>query len=302
MEEPKRRGSLVGPVILIGLGIVFLLNNLGVLSWSVWDVILGLWPVLLIAAGLDLLLGRRSVWGSLLALAILAAAVAGALWLFNTGVVPAVPAEEISQALNGATRAEVVLAPAVGRVHVESLTESGNLLEGVVRPTRGEQVSHDFTVADETAKLALRSAGVFAPALGGWDSHRGWDIELTPDVPLDLEVSFGMGECEVDLTDLTVTDLQVSIGIGQVTVVLPEAGSFQARIEGAIGKTVVVIPREMAARIQTDTALGSADLPEGYRQQGDAYVSPDYESADHRVDLEVSQAIGQVSIQHSVGE
>jgi hypothetical protein len=66
MDEKRddRRRSLVGPVILIGLGVVFLLNNLGVLAWSVWEVILRLWPILLVAAGLDLLLGRRSIWGS----------------------------------------------------------------------------------------------------------------------------------------------------------------------------------------------------------------------------------------------
>jgi len=68
MEQRRWRGSLVGPIILIGLGIVFLLNNLGLLSWSVWEVILRLWPILLIAIGLDILLGRRwaccsSPWG-----------------------------------------------------------------------------------------------------------------------------------------------------------------------------------------------------------------------------------------------
>ena len=68
MEGKTRRGGLVGPIILITLGVVFLMNNLGVLDWSVWVVIFRLWPVLLVAAGLDLLLGRRSVWGSLLAL------------------------------------------------------------------------------------------------------------------------------------------------------------------------------------------------------------------------------------------
>jgi hypothetical protein len=47
-------------VILIGLGVVFLLNNPGILNWSVWDVIFRLWPVLLIAAGLDILIGRRA--------------------------------------------------------------------------------------------------------------------------------------------------------------------------------------------------------------------------------------------------
>ena len=81
MKEKHRRGSLVGPMILIALGVVFLLNNLGILPWSIWEVILRLWPILLIGIGLDLLLGRRSVLGSLLALILTFLILAGALWL-----------------------------------------------------------------------------------------------------------------------------------------------------------------------------------------------------------------------------
>ena len=108
-KRDTRRGGLIGPVILIGLGVVFLLNNLGILSWSIWTVIFRLWPVLLVAAGLDLLLGRRSVWGSLLALVLTVAIVAGVLGLFGAGIMPgrAAAGEEISQALDGATRAEL---------------------------------------------------------------------------------------------------------------------------------------------------------------------------------------------------
>ncbi len=57
------RGSLVGPAVLVGLGIILLLNNFGALPWSVWETIFRLWPVLVIGVGLDLLIGRRSIWG-----------------------------------------------------------------------------------------------------------------------------------------------------------------------------------------------------------------------------------------------
>ena len=86
-KKKERRSSLVVPVILIGLGIVFLLNNLGILTWSVWDVIFRLWPVLLVAGGLDVLIGRRSAWGALLSLVLTLALVAGALWLYEAGIV-----------------------------------------------------------------------------------------------------------------------------------------------------------------------------------------------------------------------
>jgi lia operon protein LiaF len=88
-KRPERspiRGSLAGPAVLIGLGIVFLLNNLGYLGWGIWDTLLRLWPVLLIAVGLDLLIGRRSALGSALLALLVVAALGAAIWW--TGLPP----------------------------------------------------------------------------------------------------------------------------------------------------------------------------------------------------------------------
>jgi putative adhesin/cell wall-active antibiotic response 4TMS protein YvqF len=50
MYPPRRRRSLAGPVVLIFIGIVFLLKNLG---WSFpwWNLLADWWPVLLIVVG-----------------------------------------------------------------------------------------------------------------------------------------------------------------------------------------------------------------------------------------------------------
>jgi hypothetical protein len=303
MDEQKRRVSLTGPVILIGLGIILLLNNLGVLKWSVWEVILRLWPVLLIAWGLEILIGRRSVWSSLLALVLIVVVLAGTLWLFGAGIGigQASAAEEVRQALDGATLlgAEVVIAPAVGTLHIEALPESANLVEGVIRLGSGERATPEFAVEGETATFTLRSEGAFIPFVGGWGDERGWDLGLNPDVPLQLEVSLGVGQSDVDLTGLTVSDLEVSMGVGQITVILPSEGHFQAEIDGAIGQTIVVIPAGLAARIRVDTGLASSQLPDEYQRRDDVYTLPGYNSADNRVDLEVSQAIGNITIRHA---
>lgn len=300
-EQKRRRVSLVGPVILIGLGIVILLNNMGVLAWSVWEVIFRLWPILLIAAGLEIILSRLSVWGSLLALVLTVAILTGGLWLLRTdiGTGQVVAGEEVRQALGGATRAEVVIKPGVGSLHIEALPESANLVEGVIRVGRGQRVRRDFAVVGKTATLTLQSEGTtFGPFIG-WDDQRSWELGLAPEVPLELEVSFGVGQADIDLTDLTVDNLKVNAGIGQTTVTLPYEGRFQAKIEGAIGKTVVVIPAGMAARIHVSAGLAARDLPTAYQRQGDVYTSPGYATAENRVDLEVSQAIGKVTIRHS---
>jgi hypothetical protein len=79
MEPVKSRNSLFGPVLLIGLGILFLFSNLGVLDLDFWSILFRFWPVLLIAVGLDILLGRRSGVGALLALLLLALVILGGL-------------------------------------------------------------------------------------------------------------------------------------------------------------------------------------------------------------------------------
>jgi len=64
-SEPQSRyyhrhhgGSIVWAVILIAAGAVFLLNNFGLLPWSIWDTMWRFWPVFLIIWGLQVIFGR----------------------------------------------------------------------------------------------------------------------------------------------------------------------------------------------------------------------------------------------------
>lgn len=46
------------PLLLIILGILFLLNNLELLPWSIWNNLWRFWPLLLVLFGLEILLGK----------------------------------------------------------------------------------------------------------------------------------------------------------------------------------------------------------------------------------------------------
>jgi len=47
--------GLVVPIVLVCVGVVLLLNTLGVLAWETWSEIGRFWPVLVIAFGLGIL-------------------------------------------------------------------------------------------------------------------------------------------------------------------------------------------------------------------------------------------------------
>jgi len=90
----------------------------------------------------------------------------------------------------------------------------------------------------------------------------------------------------------------VNMGVGRTTVILPNEGNFEARIEGAIGQTTVIVPRSTAIRIHLATGIAARQVPSDYQRHNDAYTSPGYEGADDRIELKVSQAIGNVTIRY----
>lgn len=73
---PRRDRSLAFPRVLIGIGVLLLLANLGYVGGVAWGQLARLWPVLLVLAGIDLLVLPRSF---ALAAVVETAIVAGAL-------------------------------------------------------------------------------------------------------------------------------------------------------------------------------------------------------------------------------
>jgi hypothetical protein len=295
-----RRGGLVGSVLMIGLGIVFLLSNYGLLLLNVWEIILNLWPILLIAIGFDVFFGRRSIWASLAALAIVIVILIGALWAFGIGINTGRPVagEQITQALDSATQASIVLDPGVGSIHVNALEQSGVLLEGRVSTSRGQQVNQDFSRDGDTANLSLKMTGNNFVYFPGRTNQWVWDLGVTPDVPVSLKVNLGAGEVNLDGTNLDLSDLNVDLGVGLARLDLPATGNFNAKVSGAIGQIEVGIPQGMAVRIKSSTAISNISVPPDFEKLGDVYSSPGFATAESRVELQLSEAIGSISVHY----
>lgn len=57
--------KIVSGIFLISLGVIFLLNSLGVLPWGIWKMLFiigaNLWPVFIILAGASVIVGQSLV-------------------------------------------------------------------------------------------------------------------------------------------------------------------------------------------------------------------------------------------------
>lgn len=297
----ERRGGLFGPLLLISAGVLFLLNNLGIVDWNIWLSLLSLWPIILIGIGLDLLIGRRSTIGSLVVALVVLALLFGGAWYLVQGSGPsgATASHPISQPLAGVERADIQIRAGAGDVQLGPLGGQDQLIEGEVMLRPNQELAETFTTSGDQATYYLGIIGsniVLAPTLGRSNTEK-WDLSLSQEATLDLNLTVGAGDADVDLTRLDLSALAFHIGVGDGTVVLPEQGQFKARVDGGIGKLVVRIPPEMAARITADSGIGSMDVDDYFERQGDVWVTPGYEDAENRVEIEVDIGIGSIVIE-----
>lgn len=288
------RGGIVWPSLMIGLGVIFLLNNFGYLVLDVWQVILSLWPVLLIAIGFDILIGRRSWFLSLVGVVIVLAILVGSIGLMSNKAY-AMAGQEISYPIEGVEQAEMDFNIPVGTMALKASAEPGVLLAGKVPEGGGITVQEQFLVQDGIAAFKLSADGSFVAVPGVTSPYR-WDFQVAPEVPLELKISQGAGSVNLDLTQLSLSDLNASIGAGQITMLLLEGESFSARLSGGMGQLLVIVPENLGVRINSGTALAAFSVPDGYERNGNVYTSLNYASADAQVTLELDLAIGSVVV------
>jgi hypothetical protein len=301
LDNILTRQGVAAPTIFIAIGVVILLDNLNIVQWNVWQVILSLWPVLIIAIGLDLLVARRSIWGAVAALILLAIILGGALWFMALGspAGTAAESEQVVQALSGAERAVVQVDPAVAALKIGAMqneTNSDIWYRVTVQMSNIGAFQQEYNLVGNTAYLNLRREGdtSFSFSLSGSDWV--WDLAFNPQIPLELSVNMGAGSVDLDLSGLQVTDVNVQMGVGRTEVVLPDQdGPLNVNIQGAVGEMIVYVPSQYDVRLAANTGLAAISVPDGYIQDGDVYTYDGAGSAD-RLELNVDQAIGRISI------
>lgn len=273
--------SVLGPILLIAVGVLFLLDNLNVLPPLNWTAALRFWPVLLIFLGLNVLVVQaRPPLGTTLSflLALAAAAVFGYLLLQGAperalgrlgldASAPDLRQQTFDVGLDGATSASIDLN--LGRFP----TDIAPLAAGDDRLMAGVIATYGNVDVQPRRDAAGRVAVEFGEEGGGawfldprtWIDQSGqWTIGLNPDVPTDLRVDAGNAAATAALEALTLTSLTLDAGNGGVTAALPP-GDYDIALDGGNGSLTVTLPDDGVQELRLDGGNGGVTLllPEG---------------------------------------
>jgi hypothetical protein len=286
------------PYLLIGIGLFFLLGNLGIIAG-----LLRLWPLILVAVGVMLLFGK-------------------------TGN-PTVKHEHFSEPVEGAESARVKLNLAVGEHNVMSTTTPDTLIDADL--TYVGEVA--FAVSGEQEKVvSLSQSPAFTvewlnPA--NWFNHNQklrWDVGLSPNVPIDLDVHGGVGAARLDLSNLNLTHIEVGGGVGEIDLTLPARGDYDGylkigvgefrisvpsgastdlRVKGGVGECTINVPPDAAVRLDARTGIGDISVSprmtrvsgggDGISKSG-VWETPDFASAERKIVIDYDGGVGELRV------
>jgi hypothetical protein len=117
--------------------------------------------------------------------------------------------------------------------------------------------------------------------------HNEWKLELSPEIPLEMDVEIGAGDGELDLTELQLTELNLDLG----------AGDFKMRFDEPNKAQMSLLTLDAGASKLEVIGIGHAG-PERVRIQGGVGdITLDFSGAwPHSGDVQITAGVGSVTL------
>jgi hypothetical protein len=168
-------------------------------------------------------------------------------------------------------------------------------------PSEEWKPSVAYSVEGTAGVLSVRQDDMSGPRFRRTDRNE-WDVRLSDEIPLDLDIELGVGESDLELGSLTLRRLEVRGGAGKTTVDLsgtPKA-DLRAEIESGVGELRLKVPAEAGVRV-TGVSSGIGDWKaEGFTSRPgdrDAVYNAAYDTAKVRYDIRLIRGVGSIRIE-----
>lgn len=250
----KKRDTdrLTLPAVLITVGVLWLLIEVGFVPAGLVAVLTRWWPLFLVGAGLDLLApSRRPAKVPFVAIAAVLVLLLG---LFAP-TAATTSDRQVREPLDQATRSVTVeIDAASAPTTITTTRDPGSLVEASFT---GQPAGRVTTSGGREARVEIgpvRSGLLF--------SGRGrWQIGLPSGLPLSLSLDGGSGAVHLDLSESALRFLELEGSSGAVTARLPGDGaSYTAEIDGGSGRVNLNVPPGASVDMEAMFGSGGASI------------------------------------------
>ena len=130
------------------------------------------------------------------------------------------------------------------------------------------------------------------------NSHNLWDLRFSDDVPLNLDLTVGAGEGNLDLRGLDVRDLTLNFGTGELNADLtgPRKNNLIATIKGGVGSAKIRLPKDVGVSVHASGGIGAISA-HGLTQHDKNYVNDAFGKSPTSITLTIEGGIGSIRLE-----
>lgn len=122
------------------------------------------------------------------------------------------------------------------------------------------------------------------------------DVKLNPNLDWTLDVEFGAGKADLDLSDLKVKKLNLKSGVASTEVKLGDKSDTEVKVESGVASVEIAVPEAVGCRINTkNEALNIKDF-DGFVKNGDMYETANYAKSTKKINIVFESGISKLKV------
>ena len=302
-------------IILISIGLLFILNNLGIISFS-WQAIWSLWPLILIFWGISILPIKGTI-----KVIILLAVVLGTLlfinrlpdnkpWFLglhhhyghNYNYWNDEPDEDSSGTNNNDQNFTVPIDSFASKGILNLDAAAGNFkIEGETKDfldfsKKGEIGNYELTTSEINGGKNISIKLQEGRTHGSFRKNKV-DIKLNPKPSWNLILDIGAAELDLDLSNYKIDTARIESGASSMNIKVGELNPQTIMTFNAGASSInVEVPKNSGCQISSDSFLVSKNF-QGFNRIGDhIYQTSNFASVPHKIFITVKTAVSSITV------
>lgn len=264
-----KRNRIFWGAVLVLVGGLLLVDRIGIFNIDVWGLF---WPAIIILIG---------------------------GWIILKNFLPKDELEEVpaSLALSNIQTANVEVKHGGGRLYLDSGAADMNLFNGTF--VGGLEMDDHHTGTNLNLDLEPASDIWKAGSFNFPNEGLKWDLHFNDRVQYRFRIKTGAGDHNFNFRNLDVTDITLETGASATKMVLPAVSDFtKVDVNAGAASVELEVPDGVAAEIRLKSGLSGNSVNQSRFPMigSDHYRSADYDSAERRVEIEISGGVGSFTV------
>lgn len=283
-------------VFLITIGIIWVLVTTGVISWSIFNALIVLWPLILVLIGVNIIFRSNEIikaaaWILFLAVLVSYGYFYGGGRIKHEGMTEAknVSIEKIADIQKGKLKIKL------GGTSLTLDSDTSKLLEAEIRDP---EVIYSENTQNGISEITFSKKVYNITSFNTEVNSRINKFHLNNQITWDIDMDTGAVDGDFDLTGLVVDKIKLDTGAANMNIKLGGKSQHQdIEINAGASKIEFTVPSNAGIRVKMDGALNSTNLdgPDWEKKNGYNY-SKGYDQAEVKIDMDVDMGVGRFTV------